>query len=141
MEETKAQQVRWNPVDGGEPGIRIIDSEVIAWPELIQELKTKMLPQVEQLNSHKQYSLVLKDLEEKKNWLVRIIAKDKTEIGGIWFGPNPEKAGAPYDGLIRVGKSFKPPIIWNTFQRYSDNSYRRLESTNPPPPLVKDTNL
>lgn len=127
MNETKPQQVRWNPVDGEEVlGIRIVDGESIDWEELKDEIMNKILPQVEDLNDYQDYSVVVKDFKGKKNWVVRIIGEDGIEIGGIWFGPDPTKPGAPYDGLIRVGKSFNPPEIWNTFQRYSDNSYHRL---------------
>ncbi len=126
MEETKPQLVRWMPVDGEEAGIRIIDGGSIPWDELEREIMNKLLPQVEQLNNFSSYSIIVKDLNAKKNWVVRIVDKNGTEIGGIWFGPDPTKEGAPYDGLIRIGKSFNPPEIWNTFQRYSDDSYRRL---------------
>lgn len=127
MKETKAQQVRWGPVDGEKAGIRIVDGDFIQWEKLVEELKVKLLPQVEALNDYKNYTLITMDFKGKKDWLVRVMNKDNKEIGGMWFGPNPEIQGAPYDGLIRIGKSFKPAIIWNTFQRYSDGSYRRIK--------------
>lgn len=127
MKEAKAQQVRWGPVDGEKAGIKIIGGEFIPWNKLVEELKVKIIPQVEKLNDRDTYNLITADLQNKKDWIVRIMNKENMEIGGMWFGPNPEIQGAPYDGLIRIGKSFNPPIIWNTFQRYSDGSYHRIK--------------
>ena len=125
MKEAEAQQVRWGPVDGKEAGISIVNGEFISWDKLSKEIETKILPQVEALNEYQSYYVTVEDFKGKKNWRV-IINSNKEQIGGIWFGPDPEISGHPWDGLIRVGKSFNPPIIWNTFQRYSDGTYRRL---------------
>lgn len=125
MLETKPQQVRWGPVDGKEAGV-IVEGKFISWHKLEKEIMIKLLPQVEALNKYQTYKVIVKEHEGKKDWLVRITNSNGKEIGRIWFGPNPELPGTPYDGLVRVGKSFKPAVIWNTFQRYSDNSYRRI---------------
>ena len=124
--EIKTQKVRWMPVDGGEAGISA-DGVFIPWEKLEKEIIVKLLPQVQKLNQYKgKLKVIVKDLNEKKNWLIRIVDENNNEIGGIWFGPDPTKEGHPYDGLVRVGKSFIPPVIWNTFERHSDGSYRRV---------------
>src|SRR5467141_1936149 len=104
-------------------GGQSVGGDFIPWSQLLAEIRFKLLPQVEALNRHDgNFEIVLKDLHGKKDWFMRIIAAEGQELGGIWFGPNPEAPNAAWDGLVRVGKSFTPPVIWDRFQRHSDGS-------------------
>ncbi len=103
-------------------------SGLLGWPTLQAEILSRLLPQVSALNRlGGKYLVALEDFGGKKNWTIRVSRTTGEPVGWIWFGPNPAKEGAPWDGLVRIGESFKPPVIWNTFQRYSDGTYRRLE--------------
>jgi len=82
------------------------------------------LPQVEEMSSP--VVLRVEELRGKKDWIILMHDKEGREIGGVWVGPDPELPGKPFDGFVRIGKSFSPAIIWSTFQRYSNGSYIRL---------------
>jgi serine/threonine protein kinase len=117
------QLVRWGPIDGLEPGICINScDEFIPWAELEEEMEQKLLPQVS--NVPVGSTITLEDLQGKQDWIVQIIAPSGNEIGHIWFGSNVANDWA-FDGLVRVGTPSAPAVIWGTFQRYSDGSYRK----------------
>lgn len=121
---SRAQKIRWGPVDGLPAGFKIRGGSFIPWKRLAPEIEVKLLRQV--LEVPPESKVVLLDFAGKPDWLVRILGADGSVIGGIWAGPNPEIDGALWDGFIRVGKSFRPPVIWGVFQRWSDGTYRRL---------------
>ena len=117
------QQVRWGPVDGREAGVFINGYDgFFPWIKLEEEIQQRLLPQVSEVPHGS--TVALKDLEGKRDWVVQIIGPRGNEIGNIWLGPDPSKDWA-YDGLVRVGKPGAPPVVWDTFQRYSDGSYRK----------------
>ena len=117
------QQVRWGPVDGREAGICISGCDkFIPWIELREEIQQRLLPQVSKVPLGS--TVALKDLAGKQDWTVQIIGSSGNEIGHVWFGPDPSNDWA-FDGLVRVGKPTVPAVIWDTFQRYSDGSYRK----------------
>jgi len=116
------QQVRWGPVDGHEAGICLnVCENFIYWADLKSEIELKVFPQVGQIpvGSIAQVS----DSGGKRNWVVEVIDPSGYVLGNIWFGPNPLNGWA-YDGLIRIGEPTNPPIVWTTFERFSDGSYR-----------------
>ena len=119
-----AQLVRWGPVDGREPGIQVTSGDenlFIPWIELSQEINERLIPQVEYLNGF--YNVAVNDFGKKKNWIVKVSTTSGEEVAHIWFGPDPGKLWK-YDGLVRVGLPGSPAVVWQTFQRYADGSYR-----------------
>ena len=119
------QKVRWGPVDGLPAGIKVLGSEniFIPWQLLHTEITKKLLPQFEYIPT--ECSVELDDYKNKEDWIVKILNKEKNEVAHIWFGPDPNGLWK-YDGLVRVGVTGSPPMVWQTFQRYSDNSYRGI---------------
>jgi|GEM_PF-5657412 len=122
-EMPRPQVMRW--VSGKKPGAQIDGYGFIPWKKLVKELEGNVLTGVSLDLIPGNSKAIMKDLDVRKNFLIRIINPEGNEIGGIWIGVNPEKPGVPFDGLIRVGESYNPPIIWAVFQRFSDGSYRR----------------
>ncbi len=121
--DLEPQEVRWGPVDGREAGICInACDEFIPWIELREEIQQRLLLQVSEVPLGS--TVALKDLAGKQDWTVQIIGPSGNEIGHVWFGPDPSNDWA-FDGLVRVGKPTVPAVIWDTFQRYSDGSYRK----------------
>lgn len=125
------QRVRWGPPDGRAPGIVVddlVDHGFVPWPELQVEIERNLLPQVRAVPMGA--SAELGDLGDRKNWLIRIMV-DGREIGNIWFGSDPDNKWK-WDGLIRLGDAHTSPPgqspVWQTFERYSDGSYRRVEA-------------
>ena len=117
------QQTRWEPLDGGPAGIRVISTnEVIEWESLKPEIETKILKQVVQVPSGS--TVEVRDFVGRKNWIVAVVAPDGSTVANIWFGPDPKNRWK-FDGLVRVGSAGGTPAVWQTFQRYSDGSYRR----------------
>ncbi len=95
------------------------------WSELKEELQNKLLSQL--FAKPDGYSFATNDYHGKKDWLVRVV-NDKGEVYcGVWFGDNPD-AGWGFDGMVRVGDPSDAPHVWQTYQRCSDGSYRRLSS-------------
>ncbi|MES2215858.1 MAG: hypothetical protein V4481_01000 [Patescibacteria group bacterium] len=122
------QTVRWGPSDALPAGIWINskDGDFIRWSELQPELEQKLLNQVGQ-RIPVESRLIVKDFNGRKDWIMRILNSAGEEIGSVWLGNNPEN-GWKFDGLIRVGESTSPKKweVWQTFQRFSDGSYRRV---------------
>lgn len=122
------QLVRWGPNDGRPAGIGVqgnTSNEFIPWDSLKPEIEQRLLNQVGlfvPLNSQ----VELGDLYGRQDWTINIISPEKDFIGYVWFGSNPEK-GWGYDGFVRLGKPLKDTgtEVWQTFQRFSDGSYRR----------------
>jgi len=120
------QQVRWGPNDGLPTGISIIgpQPDFIAWRELRSEIESQLLSQ---LGRHipTGCSVAVRDYFGRENWTVRILRRGR-ELGHIWFGGNPED-NWNFDGLVRAGEAAGGGTskVWDTFQRYSDGTYRR----------------
>jgi len=103
------------------------NSDFIDWPVLKGEIEMMLLPQVRVVPNGS--TVEVGDLGDRKNWIVRILDSDRHEIGHVWFGSNPDLKWE-WDGLVRLGDSNatdKSPG-WQSFQRFSDGSYRRLET-------------
>jgi formylglycine-generating enzyme required for sulfatase activity/tetratricopeptide (TPR) repeat protein len=122
--DLKAQQVGWGPAFyEREAGICVNNcAEFIPWVELKEELQQQLLPQVSRIPSGS--TVTLKDSQEKQDWIVQVVNQNGDEIGNIWFGTDPYNDWA-FDGLVRVGSSSHPVVVWDAFQRHSDGSYRR----------------
>lgn len=126
----KPQETRWGPVDGKEPGIYISSPEVtitVPWASLKSEIETRLLPQVVQVPAGS--AVELRDFRGKRNWIVAVISPSKERVANVWFGPDPMSNWA-FDGLVRVGRPDADDpegkaVVWQTFQRFSDGSYRR----------------
>ena len=121
------QLVRWGPKDFLPAGITInrSDGKFIPWNELQEEIKKKLLVQVRIIPIGS--NTILGDLYGRTDWIVKIVSKENVELGHIWFGVDPDENWKE-DGLVRLGKPGKRTEIWQVFQRYSDNSYRRIKS-------------
>jgi DNA-binding winged helix-turn-helix (wHTH) protein len=124
------QQVRWGPVDGKPPGICIascVSGSFVPWDSLKPEVEKMLLPQVRRVPIGS--IIALRNLVDRVNWVVRIIDPNGSEIGDVWFGTNAD-AKWQYDGLVRLGESFRhsddEQVVWQTFGRFSDGSYRRI---------------
>ena len=132
VEPAEAQLVRWGPVDHMPPGICIGDCKggtFVPWIDLKIEVEDMLLPQVRRVPIGS--TVQLRDLGDRKNWIVRIINPKGLHIGEIWFGPDADSKWK-WDGLVRVG-GFRVEgpdhrLVWQVFQRYSDGSYRRVEA-------------
>ena len=122
------QQVRWGPNDGLPPGISIIGNkpDFIPWTRLKPEVESRLLVQLGRYIPAK-CSVEVRDYFERKNWTVRMYDSSKRELGHMWFGGNPDK-GWIFDGLVRAGDAVSDKIatVWDTFQRHSDGTYRRV---------------
>jgi len=116
------QQVRWGPVDGLDAGICLnVCENFVNWADLKSEIELKVFPQVGQIPVG---SIArVNDSGGKSNWIVEVVDPGGYVLGNIWFGPNPLNGWA-YDGLIRIGVPTSPLIVWATFERFSDGSYR-----------------
>jgi hypothetical protein len=121
---SEAQQVGWGPAFyNREAGICINHCiEFIAWSELKEELQQQLLPQISQIPAGSM--LELKSYQGKPNWVVQIVNLNQAEIANVWLGPDPYNDWE-FDGLVRVGSPGPPAVVWGTFQRYADGSYRR----------------
>lgn len=130
------QRVRWGPNDGHPAGIRVWTDEdetataFIPWTALVSNLERMLLPQV--FAKPDNYTLKTFSYQGKQDWLVRICDTGGNALYGVWFGGNPNNNWVP-DGLIHIGDpnaavDNKIPVAWQTWQRYSDGSYRLISS-------------
>lgn len=125
------QLVRWGPVDQKEPGITVEDESgrmFIPWERLKIEVEVMLLPQLRPVPTGS--TAELRDLRERKDWLVRLISPEGKEIADLWLGVDADNKWA-WDGLVRIGASRREKaqtVVWQIFQRYSDGSYRRIEA-------------
>lgn len=123
-----AQRVRWGPSDGRSAGIRVWNAkdeedQFVPWSVLQLELKNNLLPQL--FASPAGFTFDLRDYHSKKDWLMQIFRNDTQSFCDVWFGDDPDNAWQ-FDGLVRVGDAENQPYVWQTYQRYSDGTYRRL---------------
>ena len=102
----------------------------IAWDQLKKELENMLLPQVRQVPIGS--TLELRDLADRRNWVVRVINPESKDMADVWLGVDADNKWA-WDGLVRIGDSHgikgADKVVWQVFQRYSDGSYRRIEGS------------
>ncbi len=105
------------------------DAFFLAWDELKVEVEEMLLPQVRVVPIGS--TVEMRDLGDRKNWIVRVVDQDGKDLADVWFGTDGDN-GWRWDGLVRIGESDpqskKGNIVWQTFQRYSDGSYRRIDA-------------
>lgn len=124
------QQVTWiSGSDANLAGLKVSTKDgsfekFVPWAELRTELNERLLPFLFKNPSGFQFEM--KDFGGKPRWLVNIVDADGKGFCHVWLGKNPEE-GFKEDGLVRVGGD-KLPIVWQTYQRYSDGRYTRLKS-------------
>ena len=131
----EAQLTRWGPVDGKPAGICINSCTAgifIPWPELKSEIEERLLPQAVRAVPAGS-TIVLGEFRGRKDWLVQIVNPDGKIVGCVWFGPDPGKKWA-WDGLVRLGDAPNDhtAVVWQVYQRYSDSSYRILNTLDLP---------
>ncbi len=122
-QRAESQQVKWGPNLGKEAGICIENcTEFVPWHVLKHEVEQGLLSQLSDVPAGS--SVVLDDLQHRRNWIVKVVDPNGGEVAHVWFGTDPHN-GWRFDGLVRVG-SPRPPIrIFGTFRRYSDGSFRK----------------
>lgn len=123
------QRVRWGPSDGRQAGIRVWDSvdieqQFVPWSNLREELMRNLLPQL--FANPEGVSFETRDYHGKKEWLVQLFQQCESYCD-VWFGDDPGE-GWKYDGMIHIGDAENVPHVWQSYQRYSDGTYRRLQS-------------
>ncbi|HVZ17658.1 MAG TPA: hypothetical protein VG897_11105 [Terriglobales bacterium] len=131
------QTVLWvSTTPEGPAGIRVwaadgIEQPFVPWADLKSSLETYLLPML--FADPYGYSFETHDHHAKKDWLVQVLNGAGEVHGELWFGNDPD-AGFGFDGLIRVGDSNVPMggRTWQTYQRYSDGSFRRRKSGGHP---------
>ena len=125
-----AQRVRWGPSDGRPAGLRLwdlsgVEAQFLPWSILQSELMTMLLPQL--FADPSGFRFEMRDYHGKKDWLVQVFHDSGESYCDVWFGDNPDQ-GWEFDGLVRVGDADNMPFVWQTYQRYSDGTYRRVSS-------------
>ena len=100
---------------------------VVLWDVLKTEIETELLPQVRVIPLGS--TVELGDLGEHRDWVMRVVSPDGRELANVWLGTNGDN-GWMWDGLVRIGDPNKPEgeKVWQTFQRYSDGTYRRISA-------------
>ena len=117
------QQARWGPVDGLAAGACLNSCDnFIEWQLLKVEIERKLLPQVGKVPLGS--TVRLNDIAGKQDWAIEVVGPSGNSVGNVWVGPDPFNNWA-FDGLIRVGFPGPPAEVWDSFQRYSDGSYRK----------------
>lgn len=129
------QKVMWGVPHGRGAGIIINDRSFIPWKHLKPEIGRRLMPQVQTseglllpVGSHAEVA----PLSGKPDWIVELRSPEPENVilGRIWFGKDPDCSWRE-DGKVRVGgapRSTSPAIVWQTYTRYSDNTYRRIET-------------
>lgn len=125
------QRVRWMGGHPEEPGILVLspDCQFIPWSQAKEEIERELLRQEKRIprGSH----VAAHTLQERPNFVIRIVNSQHIEVGSVWFGGDPEKDWA-HDGLVRLGVSWdvkkQGPVVWRVMQRYSDGSYRPIKA-------------
>ncbi|MGH8626550.1 MAG: toll/interleukin-1 receptor domain-containing protein [Gammaproteobacteria bacterium] len=124
------QRTRWGPNDALPAGILINEGRepFVPWDHLHLEISDRLFNQLGQ-RIPTGCKAVLRDFYGRKDWTVVIMSEDGQELGYVWFGSNPSN-GWVYDGLVRVGSAIEGGAteVWQTFERFSDGSYRRVRS-------------
>lgn len=122
------QSVRWGPNDDLPAGIRIFadghDDQFLPWDLLELELVTHLLPQC--FADPSGWRFALGDYNGKVHWLLHIVNRSGERLCDVWLGEAPPDW--IFDGCIRVGTAEEEPHVWQTYQRYSDGSYRRTHA-------------
>jgi hypothetical protein len=129
----EAQEAWWNPADPKNPVVSLIGrgskkSAVVPWSSLKGEIETRLLPQVQRVPRNS--TVGLRDADGQANKIIAVVSPTRDEIAHVWFGFDPKKNWLA-DGLVRVGVSGtgsdrdSATTVWETFERYSDGSYRR----------------
>jgi hypothetical protein len=123
------QSVRWGPSDGLPAGIKMSEEgrsgeTFVPWSELKEELTSRLLPQL--FASPEGFSFITAEHHGKRDWLMYLIDGTGERVAFVWFGVNPME-GWKWDGLVRLGH-LERLEVWQVYQRYSDASYRRLQS-------------
>lgn len=124
------QKVRWGPSDARPAGIltwtEAGDPEhFVSWITLQKELDRQLLPQL--FADPEGFRFETRDQHDKAHWLVQVIDDRGEWFCDVWFGNDPDD-GWGFDGLVRLGDPVEAPHAWQTYQRYSDGTYRRLPS-------------
>ncbi len=125
----KRQHVRWAPPEAP-AGIFVVDEgsdeeTYISWETLKSELESRLLPLLFQEPAG--FTFEVRDLKSKKDWLVRLCDASGAVVADVWFGGNPVTHVG--DGLIRIGAAGASPDmrVWQTYERYANGTYRRVE--------------
>jgi hypothetical protein len=128
VELAQPQIVRWGPSDGLPAGIWLnrADGSFIPWTELKEELEQKLLNQLGQ-RIPPGCTVTIQDYFGRKDWVMRIQDPSGNEVGSMWLGNDPMNEWR-FDGMVRAGKTLSDREweVWQTFQRFSDGSYRRV---------------
>jgi hypothetical protein len=94
VDAPRPQLVRWGPVDHTPAGILVEDQSrqvFVPWEELKQELNEMLLPQVRLFPFES--TVIVRDLDDRKDWLVRVVESAGIYLGSVWFGTtNPDNA-------------------------------------------------
>jgi hypothetical protein len=130
MQSASPQKLRWGPSDGLAAGVRVFsdygsECEFIPWSELKVELERQLMPQL--FADPSGFTFETRDYEGKSQWRVQISDKAASRYCDVWFGHDPD-SGWAFDGLLRFGDPDETPHVWQTYQRYSDATYRRCSS-------------
>jgi hypothetical protein len=124
------QKIFWGVNQGLGAGafIESIDGEFIPWEQLQSELNERVLSQYPRIIPVGSVA-TLDSFYGKEDWLVNIRSPQGDVIGSVWVGGNPEH-NWKQDGLVRTGKAISDTehVVYQTFQRYSDGSYRIVKS-------------
>jgi hypothetical protein len=124
------QRVRWGPLDDRPAGVLVLDEsgaeiDFIAWTDLERELNQRLMPQ---LFAHPPaLKFAKRDHHGKTDWLVQLINERGERFCDAWFGVNPDDGWA-FDGMVHFGDPDAQPHVWQSYQRCSNGTYRRLPS-------------
>lgn len=128
--EPVKQKVFWSVNQNFRAGafINSFKGEFLEWAQIKEELETKVItqcPRIIPVGSR----VEMADFYGKKNWVIWIYDKKDNKIGSVWIGGNPLKKWY-LDGFIRIGKTFSDTQweVYQVLQRYSDGSYRIVQS-------------
>jgi hypothetical protein len=128
--EPISQKIFWGVNQGLGAGafIESIHGEFIPWEQLSVELNERVInqaPRIIPVGS----TATLDSFYGKEDWLVNIRNLEGDIVGSVWVGGNPED-GWKQDGLVRTGKAINDTehVVYQTFQRFSDGSYRLVQS-------------
>ena len=100
------------------------EDDFIPWDVLKDELKQEVLPLVPNNVPPGSILEIRTGLNIESNKIIDVINPKGEPIANVWIGKDPLR-GYQYDGLIRIGTPDPPVVVWATFIRYSDNSYRK----------------
>jgi DNA-binding winged helix-turn-helix (wHTH) protein len=116
----RPQLVHWGVNHGKPAGLLINDTngEFVPWPKVKVEVEKSLLRLIEK-----------RPFRGEPDFIVHILGPLGDDVGSVWFGNNPDR-GWLWDGFVRIGKTLTDDkhIVWQTFQRYSDGSYRMLSA-------------